>query len=276
MAITTFQSEIWAAELLAELDTAHVFGSVVNRDYEGEIRNQGDTVHITSIGDVSIVDYTGADLAREELTDSQQSLLIDQAKAFNFAIDDVDAAQSAGNMMPEAMRRAAHGLNNVADQFIAALHTGVDAGNALGATAVSTGAEAYEALIELGVLLDEADVPDMDRWVVVAPAFYGKLLLDDRFVHAEKAGTTAGLRNGVVGMVDNMVVHKSNNAPAGATTGTMVVAGYKGAITFAEQISKVEAYRPEDSFKDAVKGLHLYGAKLTRDTGIATADVTVS
>ena len=104
MSVANFIPTIWSARLLAHLDKAHVYAALVNRDYEGEIKNYGDTVKINQIGDVTIKDYTkGKDIDDpEELSGDQNTLTIDQAKYFNFSIDDVDAAQVNPKLMDAA------------------------------------------------------------------------------------------------------------------------------------------------------------------------------
>ena len=283
MAITLFQPEVWSATLLSILEKSLVYGGApcVNRDYEGEITAYGDTVHITGIADPTIVSYSkNTDLSIQVLTDNEQLLLIDQAKAFAFEIDDIDMRQvrSGGALMAEAAKRAAFGLADLTDQFVAGLmKVGTAAGNQLGAITVSTTpTDAYDkVLVPMSVKLDEANVPSEGRFIVVTPAFYGKLLLDSRFIKANESGTQA-LHNGSVGGAAGFSIMKSNNAPAGATTGKMILAGSSIATSYAEQISKVEAFRPEKRFADALKGLHLYGAKVTRGTALTSADVTVT
>jgi len=349
MAITYFQPEIWAAQLLSTLRKSLVYGGVCNRDYEGEIANYGDTVHITSISDPTISSYTkDTDLsAVEALTDADRTLLIDQSKAFNFQIDDIDAAQvrNNGGLMSEAADRAAFGLGDVTDQFLAARMLGA-ASNTIGVVDATTVTNVYDKLIVGSrTKLSQANVPMNGRWLVVDPATVGQLLQDSRFIKVNEAGTAEALRNGLVGRAGGFDIYESNNAfqanraltsvttangaktltgVAGqfnqgdvglsvtgtgvgasakiasvnadgsvATTdvnstasaavtvtlaggGQVAIAGSRMATTYAEQISKVEAYRPEKRFADALKGLHLYGAKVVRPTALVVASVKVS
>jgi N4-gp56 family major capsid protein len=282
MAVKNFIPEIWSAQLLTSLKKSLVYGApdVANRNYEGEIAERGDTVKITSISRPTVDDYEAnvTVITPEELTDAQRSLLVDQSKYFAFKVDDVDKRQAAGNVMPEAMAEAAYALRDVADRYIAGLYTGVIAANALGTVNIATGTDAYEQLVELGVKLDEADVPSEGRWVVLPPWYHGKLRNNPNFINAEKsADGGAALRNGIIGEAAGFSVRKSNNTPSlDAGDDNIVIAGYPGAISFAEQINKVEAYRPESSFSDAMKGLHLYGAKLVRPNAIATLQASRS
>lgn len=282
MAINNFIPQIWAAELLTSLKKTLVYGqpSVVNRRYEGQIRNQGDTVRITSVNRPTIATYTkgSTSINPEQLTDAQRALLIDQSKYFAFEIDDIDMAQAVdgGALMSEAAAEAAYGLADVADQFLVGLYTGVASANAIGTVSVTTGALAYTQLRRLKVKLDEANVPQQGRYVVVPPWFHGLLLEESKFVEADKAGTTEGLRNGLVGRALGFDVLVSNNAPLVTGDDYLVLAGYPGAITYAEQIVKTEAYRPENAFGDALKGLHVYGAKLLRPDGIATVVASIT
>jgi hypothetical protein len=286
MAVTKFQPEVWSATLLSILEKSLVYAGApcVNRNYEGDIAQYGDTVHITSIADPTISTYTkDTDLTVQVLTDSEQLLVVDQAKAFAFEVDDIDMRQvrNGGALMTEAAQRAAFGLRDVADQYVAGLmKAGVSVHIDGGTTAITvstTATDAYDkVLVPLAVKLDEQNVPSEGRFVVVTPAFYGKLLLDGRFIKANESGGNA-LHNGNVGEAAGFRIIKSNNVPAGTIASTKaIIAGSSIATSYAEQISKVEAFRPEKRFADALKGLHLYGAKVVRPEALVSADVTVS
>lgn len=280
MAVTTFIPELWSARLLYALEKSHVASNLVNRDYEGQIKQQGDTVHINSIGKIDIVDYTrNADMADPQVLETTDQILeITQAKAFNFQVDDVDSAQAAGDIMDTAMQRAAYSLNDVSDAYLlGVIATGVDANNVIGsAGAVALTADnVYENMVALAQKLDEANVPDTGRSVVVPPAVYALLLKDDRFVRASSGTTADGvLLNGQVGSVVGLTVYKSNNVVNSGGTYT-ITAQVPSATTYAEQIVKTEAYRMEKRFADAVKGLHVYGAKVTNGKMIAAIKATV-
>lgn len=278
MAIDRFVPEIWSAVLLSALQKALVFAQpgVINTDYEGEIAEAGDTVRITSISDPTINTYTpnSTTITFEDLTDAQRSLVIDQADYFAFQIDDVNARQAAGNVMSEAMNRSAYKLRDVVDRHIASFYTSVPSANDLGTISVTaaTPTDAYDKiLVPLGVKLDEADVSTEGRWVVLPPWLHGRIQLDGRFIKASEAGTTAGLRNGEVGTAAGFRILKSNNVVNSSGDDYEILAGVDSAISYAEQINKVEALRPQNTFSDAVKGLHLWGAKVIRPECLAGA-----
>lgn len=274
MAVTSFIPELWNARLLYALEKAHVAANLVNRDYEGTIQQQGDTVHINSIGAVTVKDYTrNSDIdSPEELTTEDQTLTIDQAKYFNFQIDDVDAAQAAGDLMDAAMQRSAYALSDVSDAFLLqTIAAGVDAGNKIGdsAAVALTADNIYENIVALKTKLDKANVPTAGRYVVVPPEVHALLLLDDRFVKASDGGTANDvLLNGEVGRVAGFTVYMSNNVKY-TTDHWEIPASVQTSTTYAEQIVKTEAFRPEKRFSDAVKGLHVYGAKVTDGKQIA-------
>ena len=272
--LANFIPEIWSARLLEHLDKAHVYARLMNRDYEGEIRAFGDTVHINQIGDITISDYTGADIADpEELDGTQQDLAIDQAKYFNFQVKDIDNAQSNPKLVDAAMQRASYGINDVIDQYLAGLlAAGVDASNVLGSDAsplAPTAATAYDYLVDLGVLLNEANVPMLGRWVVVPPWYHGLLLKDERFVGNGTGYNQAILQGGLVGEAAGFQIHLSNNVPNTAGAKYKVIAGTNAAGAFAEQLVELEAYRLEKNFSDAVKGLHVFGAKVVQPRALA-------
>ena len=266
-----FIPSVWSARLLVALQKALVFGQagVVNRDYEGEIRDSGDTVKIASIGDPTVGNYTkNTNIGDPEiLSDAEQMLVIDQAKYFNFYVDSIDRAQQNVSVMDEAMRRAAYKIRDLQDQFVAASHVSVPAANLVGtdgAPITPTNANAYEYLVDLSIKLDEANVPTEGRFCVVPPWFHGRLLKDDRFVKAGTSKTDEVLRNGQVGEAAGFAILKSNNVPNTAGTLFKIIAGHSKAYSFAQQITSLETYKPEKRFGDAVKGLSVYGGKLVR------------
>ena len=283
MAIANFIPEVWSAKLKVALEKSLVYGAagVINRSYEGEISNFGDTVHITNLVDPTIGNYTAhTDITVEDVDDADTILIINQSKYFAFEVDDVEKRQARGDVLNEQARKAGYLLKDAADQHIAGLMAaGVDAGNLIAEQTVSVAAnKAYEILVNLGVKLDEDNVPTDGRWVVVTPAFHGLLLQDSRFIAAGDAQGADVRTNGHVGRAAGFSIKVSNNAPngPGAGAGKLIIAGYEGAVTFAEQIAKTEAARVEKRFADMVKGLHLYGGKVIRPTGLAAADVIVS
>lgn len=287
MALDNFIPEIWSSKLLENLKNELVFGSpvVANRNYTGDIAQYGDTVHINSIGTVSVSNYsknTNHD-APETLSDSQMTLVIDQGKMFNFQIDDIDRAQQNPQLMNAAMGEAAFALANTADGFLSGLINagvpGASAGNGnwiANVDASGTNSEKlYIALVDLSVKLDENNCPVSGRWAVVKPAVYGTLLKDPRFVSFGTDPNRSVISNRAVGTIAGFTVMVSNTVPQGASN-HLVLAGHNMAVTFAEQIAKLEAYRPELRFADALKGLHVYGGKVIRPDLLAKVEVDVT
>jgi N4-gp56 family major capsid protein len=278
VAINNFIPEVWAAQLLTSLKKTLVYGDVANHDYEGDIAEAGDTVHIVSVNRPTIGDYVKnvTTITPETLTDAERVLTIDQCKYFAFEIDDVDKRQAKGGLMTEAADEAAYGLADVVDQYVAGLFSAVDSANQISTTSITSAALAVTGLINLKVKLDNANVPQQGRWVIVPPWYHGLLLASDTFVQVDHAGTSEALRNGVVGRAFGFDVRLSNNVVNTTGDDYRVVAGSRMALTFASQINKVEAYRPESSFSDALKGLSLYGAKLVRPSAAATLIASIT
>ena len=303
MAIGNFNPVIWSRGFLNNLNKAHVHVAVLNRDYEGEIKAQGDSVKISSIGRVTVRDYTRNSglggtaasptitaIARPEiLQGSSLFLTISEAEYFNFAIDDADKFQQQPKLMDKAMAEAAYAMANEVDQFVnSVLQTGVAGtangnGNRLPAKTIGVGAgddDFYETLVDLGVKLAESDVTG-PKWAIIPPWAHGMLQKDVRFTNYGTEANRATLQNGLIGNAAGFELSVSNNL-SGATSGTLavaggvytVLAGVKEAATYAEQIDSIEAFRPQDGFSDAVKGLHLYGAKVTRPYALASCEVT--
>jgi hypothetical protein len=278
MAISNFIPTIWAGGILRELERNQTWtqAGVVNRDYEGQIRQKGDSVKINMLGDVSIFDYTGTLPDPEELTDDELTMIIDQAKAFNFKVDDIDAVQASERLMGEAARKAARGLNETSGAFVANLALGADPANVLGSAAAPLTTidknNVFEFLTEMKKRLDDAGVPSEGRWLQ-APGWLQAIMLNAKIL--SDVNPQGLIVNGRVGRTAGFDIIEAPTVPTAtdATAGDsdVVVAGHGMAISFAEQILKTEAYRPEKSFSDALKGLHVYGGKLVYSEAVSIA-----
>jgi N4-gp56 family major capsid protein len=261
MAITNMIPQIWSARLLLALEKSLVFGQsgVINTDFEGDIRADGDRVHIHAFNDLTIGTYTknSTTISYELLTDARQTLLIDQSKYFAFKVDDVDEAQMRPKIVDAATSRAGYQLAEVADRYLAGLYTGI---TNFTATSAATSANIYQKLVETAVKLDELNVPSAGRFAVVPPWVAGLLLQNATFL----AASAASALNGAIGQVAGMSILVSNNVPTSGTAPVVshIVAGHPMGWTFAQQIADVEGIRLEGSFADGVRGLHLYGAKV--------------
>jgi hypothetical protein len=259
--------QIWSARILAKLEKNLVFAQpgVCNRDYEGDIRADGDRVHIHSFNDLTVSSYTknSTTISYENLTDTRVTLLIDQSKYFAFKVDDIDTAQMRPEIIDAAADRAAYQLAEDADSYIAGLYSGASTSSPDNTIETSqfTSTNVYQKFVDLSVLMDQVNLPAGGRYVVVPPWVKGLLLQNSTFVTASKPDAVL---NGEIGQIAGLRILVSNNVK---TTGTSPVvshmmAGHPAALAYAEQIVNVEGLRLEGSFADAVRGLHLYGAKV--------------
>ncbi len=274
MGLESFIPEIWANEIAIMLEKYLVYAQpgIVNRDYEGEITGAGDTVHISGVGPVTVGTYTkNTNInAAETLTDAQAALVIDQQKYFNFQVDSIDKAQQKPKIMATAMLRAAYGMRDVIDQYVASLYTDAASPNLIGSDSTpkvpnNTGGDAsncYNLIVDCAVALTKSKVPTEGRWMIVPPEYYGKLLKENLFIRANESGTTEGLRNGIVGRAAGFDILQSHNVPNTTGAKYKILFGVDQAITFATSVVDIEAYKPELRFADAVKGLNVFGAKV--------------
>jgi N4-gp56 family major capsid protein len=282
MAVDNFVPEWWSAELLSALRSRLVYAQpgIINTNYQGLIENAGDTVRINTISDPSVATYTmhSTSVSYAALTDTEQTLVVDQADYFAFGVDDVEAAQALDGVVEEASANAAYKMAAEIDDFVAdTLYAAVNQGaNDLGAKTIDiSDNNAYGLLVDMRTKLSRNAVPDQGRWVIVSPEFYAALLQDNRFIDASASGSTDALRNGFVGRAAGFDVYESNLTPDPTASTYAIIAGHPMACTFAQQISKVEALRLEGSFSDGIRGLQLYGAKVLRPTMLALASATV-
>ena len=277
--ISNFIPKLWEAKLIVGTRKALVYGQlgVINRNYQGTIGQKGDTVHITSIGDITISDYTkGTDMAApEQLSDADTELKITQQKSFNFAVEDLDRAQAAGNFESDARDKAQYKLGDVRDQYIASLYTDASASNLNGSDASPIVPDAvqdgganniFNVIEDCSTLLNDSLVPKAGRFMIVPPWVAAMLAKDLKLAGAIAApvGTPgqAALLNGYVTKIAGFDILESPNVPNTGGALYKVIFGTNQAMTFADQIVKVEAFRDPKQFRDVVRGLDVYGAKV--------------
>lgn len=272
MSLANFIPTVWAAGIQRDLEARYVYASLVNRDYEGEISSFGDTVKINSVGEISVGDYVknSTSIAPDQLTSSQQELLINQAKYFAFYVDDIDQAQTKPKVMEEAIRKSSRALAGVADTFVRDLMLNGAALSHDGADLDTTNIADYMGSINQK--LDEANNdPNAERFVVVPP-WLRKLIV---ISYQGNTQSEEVQRNGLVGRYFGLNVYMSTLTPKeDSTENDIVIAGTRAGTTMGEQVVKMEAYRPESSFADAVKGLHVYGGEVVEPNALLTSVVT--
>lgn len=243
----------------------------VNRNYEGEIKNQGDSVKIITPSAVSISTLDTDALVYNELTPAETDLVIDQKKFFAFKINDVAQAQANQDIMEAYLQNAKKAIEEVQDTYLLGQHANVDSGNIVGGTtAVALDKTTiYSNFVALALKLKNSDAVSNNQkpWVVINPTVESYLLQSTEFIGANNVADET-LREGAIGRIAGMDVLVSTNLTA--TDGKYyVLAGTNEAITFASQLSKVESLRDKDSFSDLVRGLYLYGAKTIQPKSLA-------
>lgn len=273
MSIANFVPEVWSARLLRHLDSRLVYAqpTCVNRDYEGEISQAGDTVHIQKVGAVTAKEYTrNTDMdAPERPSGTTTPLTIDEEWYWNIAIDDVDKVQVNVPLLDRFAERAGRSMAVKVDEAVAAVMVagaGIDIGTS--DTPVKVGNAGtddytvYELAVEQRRQLDNNDAPEDGRWMVIPPDLESSVLLDPNFVPAG-AGEQ---RTGKIGQIAGFDVLKTTAVPTiektgGAANDSWAVLFGAGnyATTHANQLLKVEAYRIEKQFGDAIKGLNVWG-----------------
>lgn len=290
---SAFIPEIWSGKLQVKFYKSTVLGEITNNDWEGEIKGMGDTVHIRSIPTITINNYSkGQTLTTETPTSTPIDLSIDKGKYFAVVVDDVDVVQADVKLMDifsndasEQMKIAVDNdvLNNVAADAAAA-NKGPTAGAISGDINLGdTGAPIHitvnnvlEKILDVGLVLDEQNVPEDGRWMVI-PSWMAPLLKNSDLKQAYLTGDdTSPLRNGKIGMIDRFTLFVSNNINVVADTvdAWHVIAGTRDAISFASQITNVETLRSTTTFGDIVRGLNVYGYSVVKPE--ALVDLYVS
>ena len=272
MAITNFIPTVWSENLLTALDKKYIGVANCSRDYEGDIKNQGSVVKICGVGEITVSDYTkDTDMsAPQALDDTVTELVIDQAKFFNFQIDDVEKTQCTPKLMEAAMKSAAAAVADQADKYVYSLYG--SAASTVYHDDLNDG-KLVDSILRARQILYENNVSDSTEVVLEVSPMVASVLLKEKLA----LGNNEVLDNGYLGSIAGCKVFVSNNIVK--TTTDMGDIKYKclmrttRAIAFAEQISEIEAYRPEKRFADALKGLHLYGAKVVYPNEMVTLDI---
>ena len=253
----------------------------VNTDYEGEIRNFGDTVQVRTFGNITIQDYErGNPLAPENLVPVKESLVVNTAKYFAFDVDDLDQTQNDISAIQGYTRRAAVGMSNAIDAYLFSFYSSALTANQVSSVTITSNTATtavYELLVDAGKLLDQQNVPQTDRWIVLSP--YAKAVLmkstsylirasamGDQVVTTSRLGATAvqASQTGYVGQAAGFDVWCSNALPSGSGTAKYCLWGQGKPISYAAQIPSgtVEAIRLETTFGTRVRGLLLHGGKV--------------
>lgn len=304
----TFIPEIWSGKLIEKFYAATVLAAIANTDYEGEIKNKGDTVIIRSRPTIEISDYEAdMDLSIQRPSAPTTELLIDKGKYFNLALDDVMEIQSDIDQLSIWAEDASEQMKIAIDTDVLAdlsVSTDIDADNR-GTTAgaisgnidlgtygdplfiaredesAGDGSDASNSmgvvnfLVNLGQVLDEQNIPEQGRWVVI-PAWVSSLIKKSELKDASLAGDgTSILRNGRLGMIDRFTLYLSNLLLPRASYANEypVLFGVNAAFTFAAQFTKMETIRSERSFSNLLRGLQVFGYRVVNGVAIGRAVV---
>jgi hypothetical protein len=290
-----FIPEIWSGKLIENFYDATVLSAISNTDYEGEIRRMGDTVNIRTQPNITIREYVkGQNLVVENPDSPKLQLLIDKGEYFSCVEDDIDRVQSDIKLMDMWSKDASEQMKVKIDQRvltdmlpdIAAANKGATAGQQsaafnLGTTGApltvtkdgaSTTTPVVDLIVDMGTVLDEANVPESDRFLVI-PARMAGLIKKSELKDASLSGDSASpIRNGRLGMIDRFTLYVSHNLNVSSGK-TSIIAGHKMGFTFASQMTEMETLRAQSTFGNIVRGLQVYGYKVVKPEALAQAVV---
>lgn len=258
-----FIPEVFSKLLQAKFYSKSILPEISNTDYEGEISGQGDKIVVRTVPAVTINDYSGS-ITTQELTTAKVEMLIDKAKYYSFKVDDVLAAQADINMLEAASTDASEGMRIAVETDV--LSSAVTGATTIGAQTTITSSNILEEILTLSKTLDELNIPEEGRFIVLSPEFISMLKQSELRQAYLTGDATSPLRNGLVGMVDRFKVFQSNmvyTPGSGSDAGyTHVLAGHPKALSFASQFTNTETVRMESTFGDQVRGLKVYGSKV--------------
>ena len=265
--VTNFIQQIWSKKIQDDLELKCKLVDNCLREYEGDCK-YAQSVKILGVGEPTIGTYDNTkDITIEDMSDRGQILAIDQANYFAFYVDDIDQAQSVPGLKEKYQEKAVHGLAVKRDSYVANLIKG--ATNATTATALTQ--EAVKEAIDAAIVELRERNFDEDGVIEISPAVYNVF---KNYLITLSTNNPELIRKGVVGMYDNFDVIMSNNMAKDSTHVYCDIRGKK-AIAFAGQINEVEALRAEKRFKDIVRGLDTFGAKVIDEARIQVIKVPV-
>lgn len=264
-----FVPEVWSKKLQAKYYKNTVLGAICNHDWEGEIKGQGNKVIIRQRPTVAVNDYDGSDIVYGDLETGKLELMIDKAKSYAFKVDDIAAVQSDIKLINEATDDATQNMKIAIDaDVLGSIYADIPAQNIINTAAGNiTKDTILDYLVDMGTILDEQDVPETGRWLVLPPKFCGMIKKSDLKDASLTGDGTSVMRNGRLGMIDRFTIYSSNNIAVVNDAGTnkhMIMAGTKDFCSFASQFVKTETLRLEKQFGDAIRGLNVYGYKVTK------------
>jgi hypothetical protein len=291
-----FIPEIWAGKLIENFYDAAVLAAIANTDYEGEIKQHGDTVNIRTTPEITINDYVkGQTLVVENPDKPKVQLLIDKGKYFAAVEDDVDQVQSDIAMMDAWSKDASEQMKETIDTDVLANYLtdipsenkGLTAGAItlaidLGVTGTPNALTTSNVLAEIinhGTVLDEANVPESGRWMVIPAKMAGLIKQSDLKDASITGDGSTPLRNGRLGMIDRFTLYVSHNLPLSATGAAgefSILAGHKKGLTFASQMTNMETLRAESTFGDIIRGLQVYGYKVVKPEALTVGIITIA
>ena len=274
MAFDNFKAKIWSKAIDRELERAFVFADGTNQQYSGEIKGLGDTVRILGVGKPTVTehDLISGDISLstpEKVSDTSVSLVVDKAAYFNYAVGDIDKEQGAGNVLSVLNDEASQEVANKIDQHIANL-VHPDKASYIESVKYTktqiTSSNVMSTFDAVQAMLYANDVsPATEVEIILPPWLY---MVFRQAYQAKDTDNSEYLTNGKVAKYGNMTIKMSNNVAVkndGTRDVYYVQVRTKRAIAFASSEAHTEAYRPESSFSDAVKGFKLYGAKIVRN-----------
>ena len=282
---TNLPSGIWLPVIYSQkvqkfFRTASVVEDITNTDYAGEIENYGDTVNIIKEPSISVSSYTrGGAINIQNLADDQLQLVVDQANAFAFKVDDIEERQAHVNWEALATSSGAYALKDSYDEnVIAAMVSG--AGTTVGSdgSGTDTGFGTSETdpaniLANAAKRLHANDVPTDNRWFLGTPEFYEQLgQASAKLMDASVTGdgkSPLRNRNVLAGQVNGFKLYMTHNFAASTTSNYYkVLYGHMSSTATANAIAKTEVIRDPDSFADVVRGLHVFGRKVLRSAAL--------
>lgn len=261
---------IWHKAYERALETITSLRNHCDFKYEKDSKDATKVVVLNAVRPTVRNYVPGTAITRDAVSATKKEISINQFRYFNIGLDDINRAQSVPGAMEATAKEGSLALSEEGDKYVASIvKAGVEADTPTIAATTATAPTKTNAvdLVENGfeVLYGNNCKVSENYWLEICPKFHKVLrpaIIETLTNNVEMA------KKGIVGKYGNANITIENLLPKGQTTAandtTYNFLRTEHAVAFVEQINKVEAYRPQDSFEDALKGLYAFGAEVVR------------
>ena len=270
MANTVIEPTLFSKEVIRNRDIKNVFYKYTNSDYEGELRQAGDTVTVQTLPTLSFASGTAwAAITATNFTITSENLVINTVEQLSVRITAKEKVQSNLALTMAVAGRFAEAEARlfdeaVRDQILTVQYADIPAANKIAAITL-TPALAYTSILNLSEALDNQNVNEDGRVAFVSPNFANNLM-QSGFLDSTEKGLDARFK-GYIGMVNGVKIVKTN----ALTASKEVIMMQEGAVNMVVQLNNYDVRKGTDGFYENLIAEVIYGLKIFGEKAKAIA-----